>query len=125
MEIKNVEQLRAERARLKIELFEAEGDIRDEINYFGERIRPIFNLVEFAKDKLSAFGGGATKLALPLIVGKLIKGAKHSGKASAWGMLLTLGSEYLLSNIQFSSIGKKISNFIGRLKKFNRPKKEN
>ena len=123
MEIKNVEQLRTERARLKMELFEAEQDIRDEIQYFSDRIRPVFNMIEFAKDKLSILGGGATKLALPLIIGKLAKGVKHGGKASVWGALLTLGSEYLLSNIQFSTSGEKISNFIGKLKKFNRPKK--
>jgi hypothetical protein len=111
-EIKNMEQLRTEKARLKLELEENEQEIHNEIDYFNKHMQPIFNLVDFSKSKISPLIGGIAKLALPLIVGKMAKTTAKAGtKASIWGMAATLAAEYLVKNVDFASVGNKVTGF--------------
>ena len=117
-EINNIEQLRSEKARLKTQLTDIEGSICGEFNYFTNHVQPIFNIVDFSKEKLSnPMVSGIVKLALPLIMGRVAKTVvKKGAKSSVLGIAATLATEYFTKSVDIAEIGQKVIGLFSRHK---------
>lgn len=116
-EVKTLEQLQNERARLKIRLKVVEQEINDDIYELNDRFQPIIKFMGYVKNKIMPVTSGASKLIVPMLAGRLSKGVKGAAKGSIVTLATTFAAEYLLSKVNLASIMGKLAGFITKRKR--------
>jgi len=114
MKIKNVEDLRRERKRLKAELAESEANLKDHWEYAKEQLNPVRTAGRFIGNAMVHKNDGVIDKTMRLAIDKILKGLVLS--KSGW-ITRTIVS-YMVKNMSSNMLAEKRPELLNKIKGF-------